>query len=77
MALLGISCNVHFKPLPMFTAYQKMGFSIMDYPNAYAQYRNEVTLPSHTLLTEDEVGYVIESFTSVLKKMKITDQVPN
>lgn len=71
MALLGISCNVHFKPLPMFTAYQKMGFNIQDYPNAYAQYRNEVTLPSHTLLTEDEVDYVIESFTSVLKKMKI------
>ena len=71
MALLGISCNVHFKPLPMFTAYQKMGFNIKDYPNAYAQYRNEVTLPSHTLLTDDEVDYVIESFTSVLKKMRI------
>ncbi len=71
MALLGISCNVHFKPLPMFTAYHKMGFNIQDYPNAYAQYRNEVTLPSHTLLTEDEVDYIIESFTSVLKKMKI------
>lgn len=71
MAALGIACNVHFKPLPMFTAYQKMGFSIQDYPQAYAQYRNEITLPSHTLLREDQVDYVAKSFVSVIKKLKV------
>lgn len=66
MAALGIACNVHFKPLPMFSAYQKLGFNISDYPNAYAQYRNEITLPTHTLLTEKEVAFIIEKFTMVI-----------
>lgn len=62
MAVRGIACNVHFKPLPMFTAYKKMGFDIADYPNAYAQYSNEITLPTHTLLSEKDVEYVIKHF---------------
>lgn len=58
LAEVGIACNVHYKPLPMFTAYQKLGFDIKDYPNAYRQYANEITLPLHTLLTEEDVEYV-------------------
>ncbi len=62
MAKKGISCNVHYRPLPMLSAYQNIGFSIMDYPNAYEMYKNEITLPLFTLLTDDEIGYIIESF---------------
>lgn len=68
MAELGISCNVHYKPLPMHTAYKKLGLDIKDYPNAYARYENEITLPLHTCLTDDEVDYIIETFTEVLKE---------
>lgn len=67
MAERGIACNVHFKPLPMMTAYKGLGFDIKDYPNAYNQYRNEITLPLHTRLTDDEVRYVIESLKEVLR----------
>lgn len=56
----GISANVHYKPLPMLTAYKNMGFNIEDYPNAYAQFYNEITLPLHTCLTDEQVEYVIE-----------------
>lgn len=66
MAELGVSCNVHYKPLPMFTAYKELGFNINDYPNAYRQYENEVTLPLHTLLSDEDVKYVVESFKKVL-----------
>ena len=66
MAARGIACNVHFKPLPMFTAYQRLGFNIVDFPNAYAQYQNEITLPTHTLLTEKDVAYVVKNFISVV-----------
>ena len=62
MAKRGIAANVHYKPLPMFTAYKNMGFSIKDFPNAYNRYANEITLPLHTLLTDEEVGYVISNF---------------
>ena len=62
MAKRGIAANVHYKPLPMFTAYKNMGFSIKDFPNAYNRYSNEITLPLHTLLTDEEVGYVISNF---------------
>ena len=62
MAKRGIAANVHYKPLPMFTAYKNMGFSIKDFPNAYTRYANEITLPLHTLLTDEEVGYVISNF---------------
>ena len=67
MAEAGVACNVHFKPLPMLSAYKNMGFDIGDYPNAYAQYRNEITLPVHTLLTDEEVGYVIGSMGEILR----------
>lgn len=61
MAERGIATNVHFKPLPMFTAYKNLDFDIKDYPNAYAQYANEITLPLHTLLSDEDVKYVCES----------------
>lgn len=62
MAEHGVSCNVHYKPLPMFTAYKQMGFDIKNYPNAYKLYSNEVTIPLHTLLSDDDVDYVIKAF---------------
>lgn len=68
MAERGIACNVHFKPLPMMTAYKNLGFDIGNYPNAYRQYANEITLPLHTRLTDEEVAYVMESFLAVLKE---------
>ncbi|KIY20678.1 DegT/DnrJ/EryC1/StrS family aminotransferase [Mesobacillus subterraneus] len=66
MAEAGVACNVHYKPLPMFTAYKNLGFDIHDYPNAYKQYVNEVTLPLHTLLSDEDVKYVVENFKKVL-----------
>ncbi len=69
MAKRGIATNVHYKPLPMFTAYKKMGFSVKDYPNAYKRYANEITLPLHTLLTDEEVGYIIENFKECLAEV--------
>ena len=68
MAEEGVSCNVHCKPLPMHTAYKKLGFDIKDYPNAYDRYKNEITLPLHTCLTNEEVEYVIETFKKVLSE---------
>ncbi|MBR6726532.1 MAG: DegT/DnrJ/EryC1/StrS family aminotransferase [Clostridia bacterium] len=68
MAELGIACNVHYKPLPMHTAYRNFGFDIADYPNAYAHFANEITLPLHTCLTDEDVEYIIENYTSVLKE---------
>jgi dTDP-4-amino-4,6-dideoxygalactose transaminase len=68
MAEKGVSCNVHYKPLPMHTAYKNLGFDIKDYPNAYARFANEITLPLHTCLTDDDVKYVIECYTEVLKE---------
>ena len=61
MAELGVACNVHYKPLPMFTAYKRIGFDVDDYPNAYRQYANEITLPLHTLLSDEDVEYVCKS----------------
>lgn len=69
MAERGIACNVHYKPLPMMTAYKAMGFDIKDYPNAYNQYRNEVSLPLHTRLTEEDVNYVIDNFKEILTEL--------
>ncbi len=68
MAEADIACNVHYKPLPMMTAYKKLGFDIKDYPDAYAHFANEITLPLHTCLTDDEVEYVIENYTAILKE---------
>lgn len=67
MAEAGVSTNVHYKPLPMHTAYKKLGFDIKDFPNAYDMYHNEVTLPLHTCLTDEQVEYVIEVFNKSLK----------
>lgn len=66
MAEAGIATNVHYKPLPMMTAYKKQGFDIKDYPNAYKQFKNEITLPLHTKLTDEEVEYVIEKYRDVV-----------
>ena len=66
MAEQGIACNVHYKPLPMMTAYKALGFDIADYPNAYNQYCNEVTLPLHTRLTDEDVEYVISNFIEII-----------
>ena len=67
MAERGVACNVHYKPLPMHTAYKKLGFDIADYPNAYAAFANEITLPLHTRLSDEEVEYVISAYTEILK----------
>lgn len=66
MAERGIACNVHYKPLPMMTAYRNLGFDIADYPNAFAQYENEVTLPLHTRLTDEYVEYIISNFVEII-----------
>lgn len=70
MAEKGIACNVHYKPLPLLTAYKNLGFEIKDYPNAYNHYKNEITLPLHTKLSDEEVDYIIESFCEIVKKYK-------
>lgn len=67
MAEREIATNVHYKPLPMHTAYKKLGFDIKDYPNAFAMYRNEVTLPLHTLLTDEQVEFLLETFAQLLR----------
>ncbi|WP_028912465.1 DegT/DnrJ/EryC1/StrS aminotransferase family protein [Prevotella sp. MA2016] len=66
MAERGITCNVHFKPLPMMTAYKNLGFDINDYPNAYHQFINEITLPLYTRLTDEEVDYIIKNFKDIV-----------
>ena len=68
MAERGIACNVHYKPLPMHTAYKNLGFDIKDYPNAYAHFVNEISLPLHTCLTDEQVEYVIENYTDILRE---------
>ncbi len=68
MAERGIACNVHYKPLPMMTAYKNLGFDIANYPHAYNLYRNEVSLPLHTRLSDEEVEYVISNFVEVISK---------
>lgn len=67
MAVRGISCNVHYKPLPLMTAYMAMGYDIKDFPNAYAIFENEITLPLNTKMTDEDVDYIIENFTDVVK----------
>ena len=69
MAERGIACNVHYKPLPMMTAYKALGFDIKDYPNAYHLFKNEVTLPLHTKLTDEDVEYVITNFVEIIKSL--------
>ena len=69
MAEEGIACNVHFKPLPLHTAYKKLGFDIKDYPNAYNVYKNEVTLPLHTLLSDEDVDYVVKKYIEIASEI--------
>ena len=69
MAERGVACNVHYKPLPMMTAYKALGFDIKDYPNAYHLFENEITLPLHTKLTDEDVEYVIENFVDIVSKI--------
>lgn len=69
MAERGIATNVHYKPLPMMTAYKTLGFDIKDYPNAYHLFENEITLPLHTNLTDEDVEYVISNFVEVIENM--------
>lgn len=66
MAERGIACNVHYKPLPMMTAYKALGFDINDFPNAYAMYANEITLPLHTLLTDEQADYVAKNLLEIV-----------
>lgn len=69
MAKRGIACNVHYKPLPMMTAYKVLGFDIKDYPNAYNLFVNEVTLPLHTKLTDEDIDYVISNYVDIIKSL--------
>jgi len=69
MAESGIACNVHYKPLPMMTAYKALGFDIKDFPNAYNLFVNEVTLPLHTRLTDEDVEYVISNYVDIIKNL--------
>ena len=68
MAKKGVSCNVHYKPLPLLTAYKNLGFKIEDYPNAYNLYKNEITLPLHTKLTDEQVEYIITNYIETVKE---------
>jgi len=71
MARVGIACNVHYKPLPLLTAYKNLSFNIKEYPNAYKHYENEITLPLHTRLTDQEIDYIIENYCQIVKKKYI------
>ncbi|MEK4228812.1 DegT/DnrJ/EryC1/StrS family aminotransferase [Solibacillus sp. FSL H8-0538] len=67
MAKAGVTCNVHYKPLPLLTAYMNLGFDIKDYPNAFNVYKNEITLPLHTLLSDGDVEYVLENLLEIIR----------
>lgn len=69
MAENGVTANVHYKPLPMHTAYKNLGFKIQDFPNAYEMYKNELTLPLHTCLTDEQIEYVLETFINAIKNI--------
>ena len=68
MAERGIACNVHYKPLPMMTAYKALGFDIHNYPNAYDLFHNEITLPLHTRLSDEDVDYIISNFVDIISE---------
>ena len=67
LAQKGVAANVHYKPLPLLTAYRQMGFDINNYPNAYAMYENEITLPLHTKLSDEDISYVLKCLEEVLE----------
>lgn len=69
MAERGIATNVHYKPLPMMTAYKKLGFDIKDFPNAYHLFENEITLPLNTKMTDEDLEYVIENFVDIVSHL--------
>ncbi|QQK07930.1 DegT/DnrJ/EryC1/StrS family aminotransferase [Miniphocaeibacter halophilus] len=69
LAERGIASNVHYKPLPMLTAYKNLGFKIEDFPNAYNQYKNEITLPLHTLLSDEEVEYIVDNYKEIVNEL--------
>ena len=69
MAEKGIACNVHYKPLPMLTAYKDLGFDIEDYPNAYRYFENEITLPLHTRLSDEEVEYIVLKYKQIISEV--------
>ena len=69
MAERGVATNVHYKPLPMMTAYKKLGFDIKDFPNAYHQFENEITLPLNTKMTDEDLDYVIENFRDIVSSL--------
>ena len=69
MAERGIATNVHYKPLPMMTAYKNLGFDIKDFPNAYIHFANEITLPLHTRLTDEEIDYIIEQYSDIIRHL--------
>lgn len=71
MAEKGVTTNVHYKPLPMMTAYRSLGWKIEDFPNTYDYYKNLITLPLHTLLSDEDVEYVVETLKEVIKELKI------
>ena len=68
MAEAGVTCNVHYKPLPILTAYKQLGFDIKDYPNAYRRFENEITLPLHTRLTDEEIDYIINQYIRIVRE---------
>ena len=70
LALAGASSNVHYKPLPLLTAYRDLGFDIADFPNAYAQFENEITLPLHTLLSDEDVDTIVREFKRCKREME-------
>jgi dTDP-4-amino-4,6-dideoxygalactose transaminase len=70
MAERGVATNVHYKPLPMMTAYKAYGWDIKDFPNAYDYYHNLITLPLHTKLSDEDVEYVVECFNKCVKEVK-------
>ena len=75
MAEAGIATNVHYKPLPMFTAYKNLGFDMIDYPNALEMYQNEITLPLHTLLSDIEVSYVTDKLNKAIREVLGIDKI--
>ena len=75
MASAGVACNVHYKPLPLLTAYRDLGFDIADYPNAWRQYENEITLPLHTKLSDEDVEYIVKTFSHELERVSAAVKV--
>ena len=69
MAERGIATNVHYKPLPMMTAYKALGYDIKDYPNAFHLFENEITLPLNTRMSDEDVEYVMENFVEIVKSL--------